>query len=933
MNKLFYYTCVALLASSTMFTVSSCADKELDSNSVAEGKDAMVNFTVNDVQKTIISRGARTRGEITPGLSAADLVGAKLAATNNNELCLVETTVEGINPSKADARTRATIIKTETLGDFSTSGVRGTSATSLTTGTEWFHAVKTKNTGELYSPIYWSIEQPSARFFAIYPEKTAYPEMTINNTDDSKRPNIDFQVKENVKDQVDLMTACTGDVLYATRGVHPTTNLNFRHALTAIRFAVGQNLSWNKTIDRIEIRNAIVKSKYYLPTDLNGSDANWVHTESSENRGSVFLVPENVTTSEAPNSIITGKEDDNYTFYMIPQELNGKNVKVYVHFTDNTEIEVPLKGRWNAGTTRTYKLSQTNSSWNYVITGEDPIRPANFYENTSQSYYITSYREDPNTQEKQAVAWKVVGYDADGDGTFDMTEKPAWLKSLSSESGNGDANDTEACTAELTVEAKDIRAERNNLLKNAQELGSAAQPYDLSTKGGTEPRTTANAYLISSPGHYRIPLVYGNAVKNGKTNTRAYINHTHSENDFMQRYILSNFLDHAGAPISDPWIEKTNSGANAGINGAYLVWADEKPLADIQSSLTVKHEAGSEAFLDFTVTKDNIESGNAVVAVTKDGTTLWSWHLWFAPEDALEKVTVTNHDNDDFDFSKETLGWNPTDWMDASYSQPRTVKVKFEQTIANNGIKQFTVINITQKPGIRRFGVSTLYQFGRKDAFPSVLLRSQIYGGHFDYNKDNAITISKAIQHPGTIYKGNDIDDENNTWYRSPDEGGYTYLNLWAANNGSTSIEMTDRPIKTVYDPCPAGFCIPTPAAFTGFTTTGYNTRKPSEWNVDDTSQEAFIRDFGFNFWTNKDHNQKLFIPAIGSRRYSSGIMNEMGSRGKYWTAATHYQHDQVFAFDFYNSNDAEVYSIPIIYTSHLSRRSFSIPVRPVAEK
>ena len=271
--------------------------------------------------------------------------------------------------------------------------------------------------------------------------------------------------------------------------------------------------------------------------------------------------------------------------------------------------------------------------------------------------------------------------------------------------------------------------------------------------------------------------------------------------------------------------------------------------------------------------------------------------------------------------------------MDASYSQPRTVKVKFEQTIANNGIKQFTVINITQKPGIRRFGVSTLYQFGRKDAFPSVLLRSQIYGGHFDYNKDNAITIPKAIQNPGMIYKGNDEDDENNTWYRSPDEGGYTYLNLWAANNGSTSTEMTDRPIKTVYDPCPAGFCIPTPAAFTGFTTTGYNTRKPSEWNVDDTSQEAFIRDFGFNFWTNQDHNQKLFIPAIGSRRYSSGIMNEMGSRGKYWTAATHYQHDQVFAFDFYNSNDAEVYSIPIIYTSHLSRRSFSIPVRPVAEK
>ena len=81
--------------------------------------------------------------------------------------------------------------------------------------------------------------EPNARFFAVYPSKEKYSSMTINNTATAGSPNVDFTVKSNVADQVYLMTACTGDVHYATQGEHPTTNLNFRHALTAIRFAVG----------------------------------------------------------------------------------------------------------------------------------------------------------------------------------------------------------------------------------------------------------------------------------------------------------------------------------------------------------------------------------------------------------------------------------------------------------------------------------------------------------------------------------------------------------------------------------------------------------------------------------------------------------------------------------------------------------------------
>ncbi len=47
--------------------------------------------------------------------------------------------------------------------------------------------------------------------------------------------------------------------------------------------------------------------------------------------------------------------------------------------------------------------------------------------------------------------------------------------------------------------------------------------YDLSTKGGTTAMNTANCYIINAPGRYSLPLVYGNAIKNGATNSSAYI--------------------------------------------------------------------------------------------------------------------------------------------------------------------------------------------------------------------------------------------------------------------------------------------------------------------------------------------------------------------------------------------------------------------------
>ena len=901
-KSIFHYALSSLLVGGIALSVTSCADDDINPNQGNDG-DALVRFSINDVQEQAVSRGLEmTRGAIVNGITAADLAGHKLAAHSNRniDVCFIETTVEGVNPIKADARTRANI-ETTIGGDFSSTGIRGVAATSILTTPEWFKAAKTKSNGELYTPIRWSFAQPWARFFAVYPSKDSYSKLTINDmasTDNA--PSVDFTVEPNVRDQKDFMTACTGEVHYATQFEQPTTNLDFRHALTAIRFAVGQNLSWNKTIDKVEIRNAIMKSKYKLSNEFNGTGATWDNTGAT--RGTATLSGLSVNTSSNPNVTIMGNTGDNFTFYMIPQVLTGNSVTAYVHFTDNTEITATLKGEWKAGTTRTYKLSETNSTWQYVLTPTDPSRAANYDETTSQAYGITSYRQAPDGTQ-QAVAWKVVGYSVDG-GTTYTPNKPAWLTALSVESGNG-GTAAEQGTATLTKDVTDLLKLRNDGLKNATALGTASAPYNLSNStGAATVENTANSYLISAPGHYRIPLVYGNAIKNGATNSNAY------ETTATGTYVLQHFKDHNNQNITNPWIEKTNSSAYANIDGAKIVWADEK---DLVTSPTIAH-VGGDGYLDFEVKATDIKSGNAVVAVTKGGTVVWSWHLWFAPKSALTPIPVTNYQGKTYNFTTETLGWKPKGEV-TTYNAPRTVKVKVEQTIANGGAKQFTVINITQNNGGKKEGISTLYQFGRKDAFPG-MDETQLPQGSINKNAGDNMSIINGIQNPQNFYTW------GGSWYNNP-PAGYSYFNLWSADNTTTGFN-DNAVVKTVYDPCPVGFKMPASNAFTGFTSNGQYGSGAANINANGTadSWDKFSAAYGHNFYTNSSKNATIFFPASGFRNYSDGSLGNVGGGGYYWLAVpngANYGCDLDFSWSY-------------VYSQNNYNRSFGFAARPVSE-
>jgi len=882
-----------LLAGVATFTMFSCVDND-NLNENNGDNDALVSFGVNDVQTRAIAVSGRTltRGAINPYLSSEDLAPQKLdvKGADAEKLCIIETTVEGVNPVQADAQTRANVIKNITE-NFSASGHRGTTEANITTKPEWFYNEPTLSNGKLVTPRKWSWAIPHARFYAVFPQvKNEYTKIKLSPETYEGSPYIEFEDETEVTNQKDLMTACSGHVHYSVQGTAPRTDLDFRHALTAIKFAVGQNLSINKTISKVEIRNALSKGKYTLSDKFDGTGAKWENLSDAKTFKLEGLA---ISTNQNPNAVLTGNDGDNYTFYMIPQELTGKNITVYVEFTDGSKIESTLKGSWLAGTTKTYKLSEKNSTWEYTLETTNPANVA-YNQDKSNDYLVTSYRNAPDGT-KQPVKWKAVGfeeYDRATDSWTNLgTNKPTWLTAMSKENGEGGAN-AESGRATITkADLKDRLTEYNKVLQTATEKGAAGNYYNLSnTNGGDAIQNTANSYLISAPGYYRIPLVYGNAVKGGTTNESSYKT-AHTGTD-----ILSNFKDHLGNDITTPYINVQNASNPA--TQASIVWMDQKDLVD---GLSVTNN-GDKSFVNFHVSAANIKNGNAVIAVkSADGTIMWSWHLWFDHSDALSTIACTNHEGDNFKVTKNILGYTIYKWKSTSYESPRVARMKIEQEVGN-GAKKSAYITITQSPYAEKEYSTALYQFGRKDAFPGT---NTLYESTFVENGGDNISIVNAIQNPGTFYT------DGNTWGTE-----YRYFNLWSMQTTSQT-DASKTLVKTVYDPCPVGFSMPPVKTFSGVTTTGTTNTNNKDINaLGDWDQ-------GWHFYAKDSSSPStVYYPAIGSRTAKEGKLYGVKDRGYYWVGVP----SSTSA-----GNNLDIRNTIVIPANNLNR-AVGCSIRPVAQ-
>lgn len=909
------------LSGLTISSLTSCLDNEF--NSTDKNQDGTsVRFQITTAneqtqqakvnQSLVMTRAAYVEQLNEQGLTAEDLATRKIDIPGNSKYCIIENTVAGIDNelTNADAvATRAKITTTATLGKFSTIAYRGSSATSIST-TPWFYNAETNANGTLANTQLWSWGEPYARFYAVYPQvTTSYSKLTLAPSTNTSTPYVNIEVEPGVQNQKDLMTACSGTtpIQYTTFGTAPAVPLQFQHAMTAIRFKIGDRLSGSHHITKIEIVGAKSKGKFTLPSSVQAtSGASFNSAWSDVSAPTTFTLDGiSVNTSGHVNETIVGKDNDNFTFYMIPQSVAGIKVKVYFDNQTSPAIVAPLAGTWKAGTTKTYALSQSANNLKYTFEATPNPNEAANTEGATTSYQITSYVDDD--KQHRPVKWKVVSYDADGDGTFSMSEKPDWL-TIPNE-GRTTTQDVEQYTATFNANQRDVLADFNNAMKTADPVTN----YNLANaKGEAAIENTANCYIISAPGTYRIPLVYGNAIEGGITNSSAY---TSSKSCIVggEEFVLQEFLDHNDHKITSPYINVQNSGDQA--TKAEVIWED---CQDIVTAPAVTG-SGADSYLTFTIKKENLQNGNAVVAVTNaTGTVMWSWHLWFTPKSSLKTIPFTNVSST-YNFMTDNLGWKYTKWTGGL---KREVVVKIEQQ-AETGEKKTATITLKQAAGNNvREGYGNLYQWGRKDPLPGTdtfypntgykfndgytIVGDQVadYTNPANKQRMEERTIGLSIREPGIMLPK--VGGGKLSWsYRQ-------YINLWSADNDSYAGTVRNGK-KTIYDPSPVGFKVPDAYAFKDFSITGV------VWS---------------NGYTLKaDNDKEIYFQAGGYRDGNDGKLKLVGSYAFYWVGIASKRGTTGgpgYGLRIKMANG--ILSAPINPSDDYGNRAYGYGVRPVAE-
>lgn len=747
--------------------------------------------------------------------------------------------------------TRATPVKTETL--YESFGISASAYTGSWSETsyrpDYMYDVEVTKASNWTTSYRW----PATEHLSVFAYAPYHGEgIVLSDKAKPGSPTITYTVPADVAKQKDLLFAnptysAPGGILKILYNVMPLT---FNHALTAVKFVCGDDMQGG-TVKSVSLKNVYSKGNltfaYSIITQSCWSDVD-TPADFSQTLGK--------TTTGTPDEALT---TDAQTFMMIPQTLpDGAQIEVV--FTDKSNVDhtltADIKGTvWPIGKTVTYKISSSSINWTYELSVN---MPGDFtYTGGTLQYSVVLYKEN-GLGEKQSVPWTAEF--SEDDGVSWKNTPPDWVTGFTTAGPGGET--PQSYTATVSAQIGTDNSPHTTALQSAIEKGTETAPYNLANQTGSSTvQNTANCYVVSAPGYYCFPLVYGNAIKNGTTNTSAYTSNKTGSN------ILKTFINHTGDPITSPYIKNNNCQPSK----AELVWQDAPGLVT-----DIKYEDTGNGRIAFKVDKNTIRQGNAVIAIKDaNGTVLWSWHIWVTDENIGQTIEVTNHQGKKYKLMPVNLGW--CDGRTETYAE-RSCKVKFT---AGDASKEVIIKQVSAS--ITTGGNHPYYEWGRKDPFPpsnGLANTNKIW-----YDKDgNAHTESPQTENLSTgiaciknyILK----PDVMHSQY----SGDNTYANLWSADNNVYTAN-DENVIKTIYDPSPVGFKLPPSNAFTGFTTTGEYVSTLSQINGEwDSSLK------GWNFYTDSSKNKTIFFPASGYRPYSNGGASSVGSFGCCWSAVPYYQ-------------------------------------------
>ena len=576
----------------------------------------------------------------------------------------------------------------------------------------------------------------------------------ISVIDGKGAPQLTYTIDSDVSKQIDLLVANSLDVV----GNESSVELDFKHALTAVKFAIGTIPGFTK-ITKIVIsgvKNSGTLSLYGDNWNLNDDTAS-------------YTIEKEIDLSTSGH--ITGSSND--LMLLMPQTLpSGAKLEVTMANDIGTKtFSTDLTGVWKKGYTVTYQLSvdRVAGEFHFEVTPSTTSIPK---EGGDIELKVKSYYQIADGGAQVPIPWS---------GTYNMGSNQYTL------SGDGSVNDD---IRKISVPANNSTLTHTQTLRANPSKGTTAKPWNLSnSQGEAVVENTANCYVVNSKGTYSIPLVYGCGIKNAKYNTKSYESNT--------------FVNHAGNHITTPYIFNMVSA-----NGAKLVWQD------VQNMVTNIKLSSDKQSLIFTI-GDYIAQGNAVVAATTGGTVVWSWHIWVTDRDVSVTAAVPTkafNTNYTYNFMPVPLGW--CDGTTSTEARNYTLSL----TQGHSGKDLSASIVLAGSKGTS--GNLKYSQWGRKDPFvggkgTDGTTCKTWYDGNGESQSSLLIantTRSKVygITNPGYFIYG------NSSW----DTGTITYDD-WNAKLESTTAPTSPfnytEVVKTVYDPSPVGYKLPPTKAFTGF--------------------------------------------------------------------------------------------------------------------
>ena len=339
--------------------------------------------------------------------------------------------------------------------------------------------------------------------------------------------------------------------------------------------------------------------------------------------------------------------------------------------------------------------------------------------------------------------------------------------------------------------------------------GSKENPVKLSAEG------TANCYLIQSPeGWYSFDAT----VKgNGASTTGLSVNTKLAPTD------------------------------------AKLVWQSEK---DMIESVEIK-----EGVISFEWNSD-IKAGNALIAaLDKNGSILWSWHIW-APED----VAKTDRTKSGYDLLNMNLG----------------------------------ALNSTMDAEAATYGM--LYQWGRIDPFPAAATptgNTQIISATV-YDEDGKVvkfpnskwtsteenTIAYSIANPTVCLSNRAQYASCRDWL----ENSQANDALWGNPKGhirDSDNNYTNKGSKSIYDPCPVGYRVPPADVFSYFTGIGGYVADIKSCDIADANGDSIVdmQDYHYGWLFNMESGSQFFPAAARFDGTYAMLMGSVsGLWGNYWS-------------------------------------------------